>query len=143
MNEKIESHSPEDTWAVGRRIAERLAKGGVAWLVGPLGAGKTLLAKAIFEALGADPQRVTSPTFTLMNRVRAASREAPALWHLDLYRIERPAELESLGLEEVFDGGAVTLVEWGERLGGFYGRPDLVIEIEDLGLDSRLIQVRE
>lgn len=102
------THSEDETRAVGRELARRLAPSGVALLSGDLGAGKTVLARGVAEGLGIDPREVQSPTFTLM-------REHEGLVHLDLYRLA-PEETLEMGLEEVFAGPAVTVVEWAERL---------------------------
>jgi tRNA threonylcarbamoyladenosine biosynthesis protein TsaE len=128
--------------ALGRELAAGLRRGGLVWLSGPLGAGKTLLAKAILAALGVAPDEVTSPTFTLVNPHRSADASAPPIYHCDLYRLRAGEDLESLGLEELVGSGALLLVEWGERMGDAYGPPDLVIELEDLGGDERRVRLR-
>lgn len=79
-------------------------------LYGPIGAGKTTFAKALANALGVADE-VTSPSYTLIN-------EYPAplpLFHVDLYRLEANTEIAALGLEEYFDDGGITVVEWAER----------------------------
>lgn len=100
----------EATQALGARIAASLKVGDAVALQGDLGAGKTTLARAILRALGVT-EEVPSPTFTLVQYY-----ETPKLnvRHYDLYRIERPAEVEELGLEEALDDGAA-LIEWPER----------------------------
>lgn len=137
---EVTTTSPEETAAFGRELAGRLGGGGVVLLSGPLGAGKTLLAKAVFGALGADERRVVSPTFTLINRYRAEGEGLP-LYHVDLYRTEGPADLETLGLEEVLDSGGVVLIEWGEKLGPGWGTPDFRVTIEDLGGEERRLRI--
>jgi tRNA threonylcarbamoyladenosine biosynthesis protein TsaE len=135
----VETRSPEETSRLAGTIAERVRSGGVVWLHGPLGAGKTLLAKAVFAAFGVDPAEVTSPTFTFINPYRGAS--ALPLYHIDLYRTETEADLETIGIEEAIDSGGVVLIEWAEKLGESWGRPDLVVRIEDLGEDRRRIRI--
>jgi len=100
----------EATQALGARIAASLKVGDAVTLQGDLGAGKTTLARAILHALGVT-EEVPSPTFTLVQYY-----ETPKLnvRHYDLYRIERPAEVEELGLDEALDDGAA-LIEWPER----------------------------
>lgn len=113
--------SEEETRAVGRRLADRLAPDGVALLSGELGSGKTVLARGIAEGLGVDPGEVQSPTFVLMREHwgRAGGdgggERVRRLVHLDLYRLE-PEEVWNLGLEEMLAGPGVTVVEWAERL---------------------------
>lgn len=101
-----------DTDALGARIAAVLGAGDTVALGGDLGAGKTTLARAILTALGAH-ENVPSPTFTLVQRY-----ELPRfpVSHFDLYRIERDAEMEELGLDEALSDGAA-LIEWPEHAG--------------------------
>lgn len=98
------------TAALGARIAQGLKPGDTVALSGALGAGKTTLARGILRALGVE-ERVPSPTFTL---VQAYETPALTLFHFDLYRIETPAELSELGLDDALDEGAA-LIEWPER----------------------------
>ena len=98
--------------ALGARIAGELRIGDCVALQGDLGAGKTTLARAILRALGVS-EAIPSPTFTL---VQSYETERLRIRHYDLYRIENPAELDELGLEDALIDGAV-LVEWPERAG--------------------------
>ena len=98
------------TEALGARIAAALKVGDAVALQGDLGAGKTTLARAILHALGVT-EDVPSPTFTLVQYYETAALNVR---HYDLYRVERPAEVEELGLEEALDDGAA-LIEWPER----------------------------
>lgn len=107
------SNSAEETFEFARHFAERLERPAVILLSGDLGAGKTVFAKGIAAAMGIDPREVTSPTFTLVNTHRVGGR---TLHHVDLYRLNSVSSSD-LGLEEMFDEpGAVTIVEWAERL---------------------------
>lgn len=105
------------TEALGRALASLVRMGDVIALYGDLGAGKTALARALIRALpgpqGAGEEEVPSPTFTL---VQTYDRAPAPVWHVDLYRIEGPAELRELGLSEAFAEG-ITLLEWPDRLG--------------------------
>lgn len=103
---------PEATEALGRRLAAELAPGDVVALFGELGAGKTTLARGILAGLGHEGE-VASPTFPIV-----IPYETPRLpvWHVDLYRIEDPAELDELALDEALGEGAL-IVEWPERMG--------------------------
>jgi tRNA threonylcarbamoyladenosine biosynthesis protein TsaE len=98
------------TQALGARIAASLRVGDAVALQGDLGAGKTTLARAILHALGVT-EEVPSPTFTLVQHYETPSLNVR---HYDLYRIENPAEIEELGLDEALDDGAA-LIEWPER----------------------------
>ena len=105
----VETNSEDETIALGQRIATGLPKRAVVLLIGNLGAGKTTLAKGIISGLGAATvEEVSSPTFTLVH-------EYGTVYHIDLYRLDRAAEVATLGLDEIFDRDAVVLIEWGER----------------------------
>lgn len=95
----------------GKRLAAALRPGDVIKLSGPLGVGKTALARGILAALGHDAE-VPSPSFAI---VQPYDQLDPPVWHVDLFRIEDRSELEELGLEAAGDG--VLLVEWAERAG--------------------------
>jgi tRNA threonylcarbamoyladenosine biosynthesis protein TsaE len=101
------------TEAFGHRLGELLFPGAVIGLVGPLGAGKTHLVRAIAEGLGiANPAAVSSPTFVLI-------QEYPArlpIYHFDAYRLATPREFAELGVSEYFDSGGVCLIEWADKV---------------------------
>jgi len=111
--------SEEETIALGERLAHTLPRRAVVLLVGNLGAGKTTLAKGIVKGLGAaEPDEVASPTFTLIHEYPIAhSKEAgsPMVYHIDLYRLDKPNEAARLGLDELFEKDAVVLIEWAEK----------------------------
>ena len=136
-----ETGSPAETEEVARQLSKSLEGGALVFLSGPLGAGKTLVAKAIFGALGVNPNTVTSPTYKIVNRYDRPPTSRP-LYHVDLYRITDPIGLEGIGLDEIFESGGVILVEWAERLGDGWPDPDLRIDIEDVGDYRRSITVR-
>jgi tRNA threonylcarbamoyladenosine biosynthesis protein TsaE len=100
------------TAALAARLAPHLRAGDVVALSGPLGAGKTLLARAVIAALGG-PEEVPSPTFTLVQTYDLAP---VPVWHFDLYRLARPEDAYELDIEDAF-ADAISLIEWPERLG--------------------------
>jgi len=102
----------EATEAIGRRLAAQLRSGDVIALFGELGAGKTTMARGILAGLGHDGE-VASPTFPLV--IPYDGLRVPT-WHVDLYRLEDPAEVEELALDEALQDGAL-IVEWPERMG--------------------------
>ncbi len=119
------THSAEETFELGRTIAEQLHHRAVFLLSGDLGAGKTVLTKGLAAGLGIDPADVTSPSFALINIHEGRLR----LYHIDLYRLDQGACFE-LGLDEILDEEkAVTVIEWAERLGS---APAGAIKIEIL-----------
>lgn len=124
----------EDTVALGARLGAALRAGDVVVLSGPLGAGKTVLAKGIAAALDVEGP-ITSPTFVLAREHRARRPGAPAMIHVDLYRLldeaglDLPAELDSLDLDTELDD-AVVVVEWGEGLAERLSQRHLDIRLE-------------
>lgn len=113
----------EATLALGRELAQALPGGMVAFLYGDLGAGKTTFARAFLRALGVG-ERVKSPTYSLVEGYEIGDRRA---FHLDLYRIADPGELEWLGLDSLAEPGAIVLVEWPERGAGALPPVDLAL----------------
>ena len=135
---RFETHSEEETRALGRRLASLVPDRGVVLLVGDLGAGKTTLAKGIVEARGAAPaDEVSSPTFTLIHEYGAPV----SVYHVDLYRLETEEQARRLSLEELFDQPALVLIEWGERFPRLVPDNSLVIRIQHLGEENRAIEV--
>lgn len=104
-------HDRHATHELGTRLAKVLRAGDVVTLSGPLGVGKTELVRAVLAALG-HPGEVPSPTFAI---VQPYEELDPPVWHVDLYRVEDPGELDELGLDSLDD--AVLLIEWPERSG--------------------------
>lgn len=111
------SHTIEDTFALGKRIASHLKLGDVVALYGEVGAGKTHLAKGICAHFGVDPEDVNSPTFTLVNEYDASfAKQSFPLYHFDAYRIDDIEEFYSIGYEDYFFGDGICLIEWADRI---------------------------
>lgn len=106
------SHSPEDTQALGEKFGRAAQRGWVIALSGELGAGKTQLVKGLARGLGISA-RVHSPTFTLAAPYTGGRL---GLFHLDLYRLETPAQIRSAGLDEFLQPDGVAVIEWAERM---------------------------
>ncbi len=115
---EIDLASERDTAALGAALAELADAGDVIALNGPLGAGKTTLARGFITALAQVDEDVVSPTFTL---VQVYESEAAPIWHFDLYRLTQVQDVLELGWDEALSGG-ISLVEWPERLGALLPR---------------------
>ncbi|MDR2500064.1 MAG: tRNA (adenosine(37)-N6)-threonylcarbamoyltransferase complex ATPase subunit type 1 TsaE [Treponema sp.] len=133
----ILSASPEETAAVGERLARLLTGGSVVALRGGIGAGKTCLAQGIACGLGV-PEAVTSPTYTII--VEYAGRLP--LYHIDAYRLAGDADFASLGAEEFLYGNGVSVIEWSERIPRSIPAGAITIELEPQSGDRRTIRIR-
>lgn len=130
--------SEAETITLGRELARTFPRRAAVLLIGNLGAGKTTLAKGIVEGLGAaDSDEVSSPTFTLIHEYGGGR-----VYHIDLYRLEELREVATLGLDEIFEREAVTLVEWGERFPQLMPERRIEIHLRASGDDEREIEVR-
>ena len=121
------------TEALGAAIARALLPGDAVCLYGPLGAGKSTLARGLIRALTLPDEEVPSPTFTL---VQLYEGHHFSISHFDLYRLQRASEVEELGLDEALEDGAA-LIEWPERLEGRLPLDRLDIEITIDGEERR------
>jgi tRNA threonylcarbamoyladenosine biosynthesis protein TsaE len=129
--------SEAETIALGERLAHELAPRGVVLLIGNLGAGKTTLAKGIVNGLGAgEPDEVSSPTFTLIHEYGEGR-----VYHVDLYRLDEPREVATLGLDEIFERDGLVLIEWGERFPRLLPAERTEIRIRPLSDEEREIEV--
>lgn len=140
VTRKITTNSAEETIAFGRVLAEMLAPPKLVLLRGDLGAGKTTLVKGIAAAFeAAEEEDVTSPTFTLVHEYRGPRAN---LYHIDLYRIDKPRELETLGLDDLrADSSGILLIEWGEKFPRLQQERDVEISLERQGENGRKITV--
>jgi len=144
-NRRFVTRSPEETMAVGRQLAATLQPPVLLILRGNLGAGKTTLVKGIAEAFGAaEPEEVTSPTFSLVHEYSGmdASGTPLRLYHLDLYRLEEERHLAVLGIDEMAAHDAIVLVEWGEKFSSMLDRADGEIVLTHEGEEVRTIELR-
>jgi len=128
------TRSEEETIALGEKLAHELPASGVVLLIGNLGAGKTTLAKGIVKGRGAaDPEQVSSPTFTLIHEY------GPKLYHIDLYRLDQEREVATLGLDEIFEKDALVLIEWGEKFPGLMPSRRIEIRLDTISDEERRI----
>ncbi|MBI2845938.1 MAG: tRNA (adenosine(37)-N6)-threonylcarbamoyltransferase complex ATPase subunit type 1 TsaE [Chloroflexi bacterium] len=134
---QVITHSPEETRTLGKALASLLYGGEVIGLEGELGSGKTTLIQGIARGLGVEGP-VTSPTFTLA--ATYIGNELP-LYHLDLYRIDKPQEFTWAGLEELIWGKGVAVVEWAEKGSELLPEENLWIKIDFGDGEERQIQI--
>ena len=135
----FDTHTAEDTVALGGKLAARLVPPKLVLLRGNLGVGKTTLVKGIVEGFQAASQEdVTSPTFTLIHEYRSAGVE---IYHIDLYRVDTQRELETLGIDDLFGPRSLIIIEWGEKFERFRKERDVEIAIERTGENQRRIKI--
>ena len=138
------TRNEDETIALGERLAALWPVPATILLIGDLGAGKTTLAKGLAAGYGGiRPEDVSSPTFPLIHEYG----EPVSVYHVDLYRLETPAEVESLGLDEIFARPVAVLLEWAERFPSLLPRQRIEIcisaEFDESENESRHIEVRE
>lgn len=130
---QFRTNSPDETLALGNALARQMSGGMVIALVGPLGAGKTLLVKGIAAANAGGPCEVTSPTFTLV-------QEYPGrltIFHLDVYRLASPKDPLLLALDEMVRPDSIAVVEWADRVRTSLNHDTLWISIISVGESVR------
>jgi len=133
------THSAEETIALGRSLADILQPAKIVLLRGDLGAGKTTLVKGIAEAFhAAAAEDVTSPTFTLIHEYRGPEVN---LFHIDLYRVDTPRQLETLGLDDLITQNSILLIEWGEKFPRFERERDVEIALERVSENERRVLI--
>jgi tRNA threonylcarbamoyladenosine biosynthesis protein TsaE len=136
INHEVPLSDEAATAALAQQLAAALDGGLVIYLEGPLGAGKTSFARALLTALGVG-ERIKSPTYSLVEGYNVGDRPA---WHLDLYRIADPGELEWLGLDALAEPEALVLVEWPERGLGALPPADVALSLSYAG-EGRLARL--
>ena len=132
----IESLSVEQTEEVGVQVGRRIADGLCISLTGPLGAGKSVLARGICKGLGVT-EEIVSPTFTLYEEY---SGRLPVV-HSDLYRLEHERDIEELGVFDRLGNGSVVIAEWGDRSSRLLQAADIVFHLNTIGATARSIEI--
>jgi tRNA threonylcarbamoyladenosine biosynthesis protein TsaE len=134
----IQTKSASETIRVGKNIGTRLLPGDVVALVGELGAGKTQFIKGLAAGAGmGNPAYISSPSFTLINEYPG---KIP-FYHVDLFRLEREKEAEELGLEDYFQGGGITAIEWADKIPSLLPEEMLFIHIAYTGKNTRSLEI--
>jgi len=135
---KLTTHSFDETLSLGNNIGQMLNTGTIIALTGDLGSGKTSFVQGLAKGLDVSERYyITSPTFTLINEYPGRYR----LFHIDLYRIEDPLELDELGFYEIIDSNSVTAIEWADKLLDEFTSGYLNIKFKILDDQSRRINI--
>jgi len=136
---QIITNSPQETFALARRIGNKLKEGDILALTGDLGSGKTCFTGGLARGLGVDENyHITSPTFTLIN-------EYPAkiyLYHFDVYRLNDTSDFENLGYDEYFSGKGVVVIEWAAKILQLIPKTAILINFEYVDENKRKITLK-
>ena len=139
LNTPFRSKSVEETIRAGSEFGKQLSAGDVVCLTGDLGAGKTHFVKGVASHFGVDPNKVHSPTYTLINEYHGDT----LVYHFDCYRLEHEEEALEIGAEEYFYGDGVCLVEWPEKIGSLIPDDAIWIKISHLSGTEREIHIHQ
>ena len=134
---QIDLDSEAETDRLGAVLASMIEPGTVIGLIGPLGAGKTRLVRAIATSLGVDPRAISSPTFVLVHEYDGRM----PVFHFDAYRLGGPEPFEALGVADYWDAGGVCLVEWADLVRDVLPESAWSIRIEPTGVESRRVWI--
>jgi len=134
----FQTKSPSETIRIGKNIGSVLLPGDVVALVGELGTGKTQFIKGLAAGVGVGkPTYISSPSFTLINEYAG---KVP-FYHIDLFRLKSEKEAEELGLEEYFQGGGITAIEWADKIPSLLPQEILWIHIRYTGEHTRSFEI--
>ena len=133
----ITSHNESETIALAEKLAPLFRPSDLVVLKGELGAGKTAFVRGLAGALGLDREAVNSPSFTIVNEYPG---ERP-MYHLDLYRINDPTELDEIGWDEYLQRPGLTVVEWGDKAGDYLPSRYYMISFKIIDEQTREINV--
>lgn len=135
----FQTRSASETIRLGKTFGGRLHAGDIVALIGELGAGKTQFIKGLAAGAGVGkPNYVSSPSFTLINEYPG---KVP-FYHIDLFRLHSQKEAEGLGLEDYFNGGGITAIEWADKIPSLLPREMLSIHMLYTGMNARSIEVK-
>jgi tRNA threonylcarbamoyladenosine biosynthesis protein TsaE len=135
--EKYISNGPDETRDIGHRLGKRLCPGDVVGLYGEMGAGKTIMVKGIASAFGIDDRKIASASFTII----AEYNTTPRFTHVDLYRIEKDAELDEMGLWEQIGADNISVIEWAEKAERGLPEDAIRVRFKSFGGNTREITI--
>lgn len=139
-NNIFQTSSSDETEAVAQAVAKMLQPGDVIGLSGELGSGKTTFVRGLARGLGLEKGYiVSSPTFTWIHEYPC---QKSMLYHIDLYRLEKPDDINSLDLSPCFEKGAISVIEWFEKARGALPKEMLEFAFETIDLNHRRITIR-
>lgn len=147
---EIRTKSAKETQELAEKFARKLKGGGLIFLRGELGSGKTTFTQGLAKGLRIK-EKVKSPSFVLVreykianqSRIKIANNRESKLVHVDLYRLDKQAEIETLGLADYFDGKNIIIVEWPEKLKNWPQKPDYIINFKHKGANERQIEIKK
>ena len=135
------SSSASETFTIGKRLASLLEKQSIVALRGPLGAGKTCLAKGLARGLGID-EEVTSPTYSIVCEYEAVvCGEKIPVYHIDAYRLGGNDDFAAIGGKEIVFGEGISVIEWSERIGDYIPAGAFKVDFEIIGENKRNIRI--
>ena len=142
-SEELVSESVEDTQRIAKDLIQSLSEGTVVALIGDLGSGKTTFSQGIGKALGIK-RHLQSPTFTIMKEYHELKHEKfSSLYHIDLYRLESPIDLPTLGIDEVMsDPHGLVIIEWAEKVKSQLPEKRIEITFEHVDEGKRKISIQ-
>ena len=134
------THSPAQTEGLGHRLGRRLSPPALVALAGELGSGKTCLAQGILRGIGVTEAYLTSPSYILVQEYAAKGREIK-VYHMDVYRLETPQQIEELGYQEYLGSQSIGIIEWAEKIEDLLPEEYLKIKMVAVGSHEREIQL--
>jgi tRNA threonylcarbamoyladenosine biosynthesis protein TsaE len=132
----IQTHSADETIALGRKLGSRLCKGDIIAMQGTLAAGKTTITKGIADSLGVK-DTITSPTFCLISEYEGKM----PLYHMDVYRLDGAEDFINLGVDDMLYGKGVCIIEWSEKIMTELPKKTIVLRITPGNGDDRMIEI--
>ncbi|OGE36446.1 tRNA (adenosine(37)-N6)-threonylcarbamoyltransferase complex ATPase subunit type 1 TsaE [Candidatus Daviesbacteria bacterium RIFCSPHIGHO2_12_FULL_43_11] len=138
-----QTNSPGETQKIAKELAQKYKDGGIFALSGPLGAGKTTFIQGFAQGLGIT-ERLLSPTFVIMRQHEIPKNPEGKLYHIDLYRLDKITEIDSLGLSEIFSNPKnIIFIEWSEKMETLLPKQTIKIHLEITSEETRQILIED